>query len=258
MRPILLLILIVLVNTIAAQESDYRWHRKIVSDTLYLRWEPTSYTAFRRAVDGELGLEVANVTGPIGRKVTSVLGRYTPEPLPYETWRNNLNYTSWDSLTLAAIHLEQLDEGFREESFFARAYGDTPGEEREARWRVANEAMKYEWAAIERSGMGLAVPLSEGGGILAIKLFPNAVAGDTLYLEVDRDAYRPPQIPSLTGSWKNRLVELNWRTFEYKPDFFGWMLEKSVNGRPFTTIFDQALVNEMDTLATVDDLLKQI
>ncbi|MEM9928341.1 MAG: fibronectin type III domain-containing protein, partial [Bacteroidota bacterium] len=72
------------------------------------------------------------------------------------------------------------------------------------------------------------------------------------------DSYTPPNLPELTADWKDRQVELKWQTLEFRDNFFGWMVEKTVNGGTPTELFELPIINDYDTIQRESDALKYI
>ncbi|MEM9929184.1 MAG: hypothetical protein AAF840_05160, partial [Bacteroidota bacterium] len=157
-------------STCLAQE--YKTYQKLSNNTLYFRWEPQSWEAFDQVVSGEMALEVFAVTGPAVRPELRMLEQKLIEPLPLADWLANLPQTNWDSSALTAVYVNDLTKNFRDETFLAAAYGDTPAEEKENRWQISNYVLNYSWPAIQNSGMGFALPLEQGVNNYAAKLYP--------------------------------------------------------------------------------------
>lgn len=224
---------------------------------MQFRWVPQSWAAFDQVLGGEMALEVFSITGPALRPDLRIIEQKLIEPKAMDSWLSSLEATNWDSSALAAVHVATLSKAFRDETFLAKAYGDSPTEEKENRWQISNYVLNYSWSAIVNSGMGFEIPVQKGIDQYAAKLYPTP-SGDTVYFAFNLKDYTPPQLPDFEADWKDRQVELSWRTLEFREDFYGWMVEKSVNEGPFTALFELPLINDLDTLERESDALKSI
>lgn len=246
-----------LLTIVPLSGQEYKTYQKKEGETLHFRWEPQSWDAFNQVLSGEMALEVFAVTGPSVRPELRVIEQKLVEPLGMDAWLADLKKTTWDSFALAAVHKPTLPKVYLDETFLAEEYGDTPAEELENRWEVSNYLLNYSWSAIVNSGMGFELPIEPGVDQYAAKLYPTP-AGDTVYFTFNLKDYTPPQLPEFEAKWKDRQVELTWRTLEFRDEFFGWMVEKSINGGPFEELFELPLINDLDTLERESDALKYI
>lgn len=245
-------------GALAAQAADYRVHHRVdETGRLYLRWEPRSWAAFARAVDAGVTLELLGVGGGPGRPRLTPLERTTLRPLTVDEWLPRLG-GEWDSIAIAAVHAYALPEALQEETFLTEAREAGPDSTNDFRWQVSNYALGYDWEATVRSGMGWAGPREQKFSRLALKLYSPA-GGDTTYAQFDLADYREPEIPPLEANFRDRNVELKWRTADHRAAYFAWHLEKSVDGGPFTDLFgDLPLTNDYDEDPRADEELKYL
>ena len=202
-------------------------------------------------------LEAYGVSGTDTRPELALLERQPMAPLAYESWRASLTSSPWDTTALASVHLEQVDTKLLEETFLSPEYEDTPEQERESRWRISEYALGYDWTAIERSGLGWALPRDAKTVKYLFKVFPTP-RGDTLYYSFSLQDLEAPAVPELQAKFRDRRAELEWRTIDAKPTFFAWRLERSDAGGAFRDVFDLPLINDYDTTALVPEPLKKL
>ncbi len=243
--------------TLAAQDGEYKTFQKASADSLFVRWAPQSWATFEHAIDGNMTLEAFSVSGTDTRPELTLLESRNMKPLAYATWRASLTRSPWDTIALASVHIEQMDASLLEETFLSPEYEDTTEEEFEARWRVSEYALGYDWTAIERSGMGWARPRDAKTVKYLVKVFPTP-QGDTLYYSFSLEDFEEPAVPTLNAKFRDRRAELEWRTIDAKPIFFAWHLERSDAGGPFRDVFELPLINDYDTTATVAEPLKKL
>ncbi|MEL6668179.1 MAG: hypothetical protein AAFP08_04375 [Bacteroidota bacterium] len=239
-----------------AQNEPYTIFSKIDADQLYVRWMPNSEQDFRHVLGGSMVLEVYQVSGSDLRPQLQLLDTKSLRPMPYEEWRRRLAPVAWDTLGITATYGLEMEADLLALSFLAPEYEDTEESAWRNRYLFSNYGLSYYWPAIERSAMGYTRTVDPNVDLYALKIYPTN-SGDTLWIDVDVANYEPPGIPELEGVFKDRRVELKWRTLEYRPDFFGWELERSFNdGDDWESVFELPLINDNDTITGVGDALK--
>ncbi len=232
----------------AAEAAPYTFYYKIADNQLWVRWAPGDVEHFRHAIAGKLTAALYGMAGDWAAPDFRLLWQQQMQPLGYTEWRAALSAGAWDSIALAAVHAESLDAALLNESFLAPEYGDTEAEAWHHRAGVSNYALNYSWAAIARSGMGFSRPLDPDVKRYALRLFPGPM-GDTLFFDIDAEAYQPPATPELEARYKGSYAELKWRTDGFEADFFGWGLDRSADGgREWTPVFALPLVSQTDSL----------
>ena len=253
---LLLLLTIFLFGTLEAQTEEYRVFRKIADGQLYLRWMPMPLEAFQHAIDGNMQLEVYAVEGSDIRPTLTLLDQQPMQPLTYSGWRNQLLPSTWDTLAITSVYGRDMDADFLEETFLAPVYEDTEESAWLHRHQFSNYGLGYYWPAIERSGLGYTRALDADVELYAFKLFPTPT-GDTIWIDFDVKNWQNPQVPELDATFKDRRVELKWRTLEYRTDFFGWDLQRSFDeGQNWEQIFELPLMNDNDTITGAGEALK--
>ena len=257
-RLMLLGLLLSLTQGLLAQQDDFSIYRKLADGELYLRWMPESETAFRHVIAGEMWLEVYAVEGNDLDPQLRQLDRLNLLPLPYQEWRRRLSTVNWDTLGITSVHGYDLEPDLLELSFLASEYEDTEESAWFHRYAFSNYGLGYYWPAIQRSAMGYTRSLDPGVDLYAFKLFPTP-AGDTLWIDFDVANYEDPAVPELSAKFKDRRVELEWRTLEYRSDFFGWELERSYDeGRNWESVFELPLINDNDTITGIHEEAKYL
>lgn len=237
---------------------DYLLYYKMENQQLYVRWEPQNLRAFQHAIQGKLRAELQVVEGPIVKPSYRSLEARPMAPLDKTIWRKSLSPSSYDTLALVSVYAEELDKTLLNQSFLASDYDDGVDDEWTTRFNFNVFFTRFDWQAIERSGMGFRRPLEPNVALYAFKLFPTP-SGDTLYLDINAAAYQPADLPPLTGVYKGKVVEMQWRTLEYREDYFAWLLERSRDGgTSWEVIYDPPILNINDTLAAEGDALKYI
>jgi len=253
---LLLIILLVYFIPLGAQNEEFSVYRKIADDQLYLRWLPRTLADFQHVLAGNMRLEVYRVGGSTTEPELTLLEEQAARPLAYAAWREQLTTSTWDTLALTSMYGPVLDAAFLDRTFLAPVYKDTGESAWLHRYEFSNYGLGYFWPAIERSGFGYTRPLDDGVGLYAFKLYPTA-RGDTLWIDFDVRSYTVPAVPELVARFKDLRVELQWRTLEYRRDFFGWQLERSLDGgQQWEPLFDLPLINDNDTLAGAGEALK--
>ncbi|MEL6659148.1 MAG: hypothetical protein AAFP77_14025 [Bacteroidota bacterium] len=253
----LLFLLIVLgLGALEAQEEEYRIFRKIANGQLYVRWMPLPLEAFQHAIDGNMQLEVYAVEGSDIRPTLTLLDQQPLQPLTYTGWRNQLLPSTWDTLAITSVYGREMDADFLLETFLAPEYEDTEESAWLHRHQFSNYGLGYLWPAIERSGLGYTRPLDPEVELYALKVFPTP-SGDTIWIDFDINNWQDPKVPELDATFKDRRVELQWRTLEYRNDFFGWELERSFDeGQTWEQTFELPIINDNDTIAGAGEALK--
>ena len=245
-------------HSLFGQQNEYDFYYKIDDNQLYVRWMPKSIPDFQHAIEGKMTLELYSVEGTLTKPHFSLIDKQKMQPMPYEEWRKLLRKTPWDTLALTTVYGDRLDTEFRNQTFLSDEYGDTEEEAWFYRHGFSNYGLSYEWSAIGQSGLGYSRQLDEGVNMYTVKLFPTP-SGDTLLLDINVATYAPPKVPELTAVFKNKVVELKWRTLEYRNDFFGWNLERSLDsGNHWTDIFEVPMMNDNDTIQGAGEALKYL
>ena len=240
------------------QKADYQIHYKIANNQVWVRWEPKSLPAFQHAVNGNMTLEVYQVSGTITDPQFRQITQQPAQPLDINEWKNNLTASTWDTIAVTCVYGDQLDKAFLNETFLADEYGDSKEEAWNNRFQAYNFFIRNDWSAIQRSGMGHSWNIDNGAGTYVVKLFPTP-SGDTLALDINVPEYAAPAIPELKAVYKDRWIELEWRTLEYRADFFAWTLERSNDaGQSWQQMFDPYIMNIHDTLERESDALKSL
>ncbi len=244
-------------SPVSLSAQEYIVHRSKEGDKLRFRWEPQSWEAFDQILSAEMALDIYAVSGPATRPELRLIDQKLVAPTALNEWMTGLETTNWDSSALAAVYVDELPPAFREKTFLAKEYEDSPAEELENRWQVSNYVLNYSWPAIKNSGMGHELTIDPGVSTYAAKLYPTP-SGDTIYFDFNLKEYTVPILPEFYADWQDLRVELSWRTLEYRDVYFGWMVQKSVNDGDFTDLFELPLINDQDTMDLESDALKSI
>ncbi len=239
----------------AAQSAAFNFYYKLEQAQLYVRWLPQDVAHFERVLGGNMQMELYRVDGAATHPEFTLLETKVVQPLAYSAWRPDVLPNEWDSLAITSVYVDELDAAFLQNGFFSPEY-EEEGDPLLLRKEINNYALGYSWPSIERSGMGFKRPLDKGASLYALRLFPTA-AGDTLLLDINVAAWEAPAVPELEAKFKNKQVELKWRTLEFRNHFFGWHLDRSLdNGQSWEPVFGLPLINDNDTIAGVGDALK--
>ncbi len=254
-----LMMIIFLLLSFTGASQDYRIHRKITDDQLFIRWEPTNIDAFLQVIQGEMMLEFYEISGNVIRPELQLIERKQLAPLSFSEWSNNLDQgTNWDSIAITTIYPKKVTPYFLEQTFGDEEIWSDDKTLNDYSYQLSNYALHYSWSAIFDSGFGFTAPVTEKAKLYALKLYPTA-SGDTLWIDLDVANYQPPQVPELEAVFKNRRVELKWRTLEFRDDFFAWYLDRSFDeGKTWEMIYDLPLINPYDTLIRDGDALKYL
>lgn len=253
-----LIVVIFFITSMKAQNNDFIFHYKIENNNLYVRWIPQTIASFKYATQKNMTLGIYSIKGAFSSPEFQLVEQEKLQPLDLSTWKEELNNTIWDTVAITSIYGEELGTQFLNKTFLAKEYEDNEQEAWLFRHGFNNMALSYEWSAIERSGLGFTRPLDEGVSMYALKLYPTA-AGDTLFFDINIDTYQVPEVPELQAVFKDKNVELKWRTLEYRNDFFAWYLDRSLdNGKTWEAVFDIPLMNNYDTITGADESLKSL
>lgn len=243
----------------AAWAQDYRIHRKITDDQLFIRWEPTNIDAFLQVIEGEMMLDFYEVSGNVTRPDLKLIERKQLAPLSFVEWSNILDQgRNWDSIAITTIYPKKVSLYLLEQTFGDEEIWSDDKTLNDYSYQLSNYALHYSWSAIINSGFGFTAPVTEDAKLYALKLYPTP-SGDTLWIDLDVTNYQAPQVPELEAVFKNRRVELKWRTLEFRDDFFAWYLDRSFDqGKTWEMIYDLPLINPYDTLTRDGDALKYL
>jgi hypothetical protein len=239
--------------------QDYQIHRKVIDNQVFVRWIPTHADAFLSVVEGKMVLEFYAVTGPVIKPHLQLIERKALAPLPLEDWiKHFMGNTEWDSMAVTTVYPKTIDPYYLKNTFDEENILEDEQELNRYRYLTSNYALNFSWSAIENSGFGFTAPLTEEAKLYALKLYPTP-SGDTLWIDLDVANYQAPQVPELEAVFKNRRVELKWRTLEFRDDFFAWYLDRSFDeGKTWEMIYDLPLINPYDTLTRDSDALKYL
>jgi hypothetical protein len=241
------------------EAQEYQIHRKIIDNQLFVRWVPTNVDAFLRVVEGDMVLEFYAVGGSVIDPTLQLIERKPLAPLPLADWlADRMGKTEWDSMAVTTVYPRTIDPYYLNNTFDEENILADEQKLNLYRYETSNYVLNYSWSAIENSGFGFTAPLTESADLYALKLYPTA-NGDTLWIDIDLANYETPQIPELEAIFKNRRVNLKWRTLEFRDDFFAWYLDRSIDGgETWEMIYDLPLINLYDTLTRDSDALKYL
>lgn len=256
-----LLVIILLICTVGFAQKlpqDFTVHHKVEDSRLYLRIQPNTMEAFKYLLANDIQVELYQVDGDLPSIELEEIDRRSLRSLSLVEWQENLSAISWDSIALTACFGPQLNSAFLQETFLSAEYEDTEASAWQHRWLFSNYALNFSWQAIERSGFGYQFRLPQNSNRIATKLSP-LLFGDSLWIDIDQNSYQAPRVPELKAVFKDRRVELEWRTLEYRPYFFGWYLDRSLDGgKSWEPIFDLPLMNPHDTITAAAEALKSL
>ncbi|NJC27696.1 fibronectin type III domain-containing protein [Neolewinella antarctica] len=219
---------------------------------IYVRWAPQNGPAFRQLLDGGLTVEIYTITnGGLGLVET-----LQPRALSLSDYLATA-INNYDSVAIAHLYYFDL-AGEDWEDMKDEEIPDIPLAERDNELLLNhNYSTVHDWRTSVKSGQGRALARDAVGEGIAVKIYPTP-SGDTLYYQRNLIDYEPPSVPELKGQFNNQRVKLQWRHYDMKEAYWGWFVEKSVNGGAFVDITSGPYMYATDITEETPEALKSL
>ncbi|MFT6129286.1 MAG: hypothetical protein ACJATN_001008 [Neolewinella sp.] len=241
-----------LVSGALSAQNDYRVHYRIDDGKLLLRLAPKNIPTFLGAAAGAKYVDLYAVNPAIrSGEGPRLINQDELKPLVYEDWMN-LKHSLYDTVGIMSVHFDRMNAEFKD--IFEDTFDDQlrPEQYDTARINLLEYGNRNDFRAAERGGFALTFPIPPNVPVIAGKVYSPG-SQDTFYFDVPIADYQPPALPELRVVWKSRNASLSWRTTEYREDYWGWKVEKSVEGGPFVPQFELPLENSFDTIVGAPD-----
>lgn len=233
-------------------QNEYRVHYRIDDGKLSLRLAPENFPTFLGAAAGAKYVDLyainpANRSGEGPR----LINQDELKPLAYEDWMK-LEHSLYDTVGIMSVYFNRMNAEFKD--LFADTFDGQlrPEQYDTARINLLEYGNRNDFRAAERSGFALTFSIPPNVPVIAGKVYGPG-SQDTFYFDLPIASYKPPALPELRVIWKSRNASLSWRTTEYREDYWGWQVDKSVDGGPFVPQFELPLENSFDTIVGAPD-----
>jgi len=241
--------LILLTSHVQFAQNDLLVHHRLENGVLKIRLAPGSTREFPRPADRSYYVDLYAIDN---EAPPTLIYQDELKPLAYDDWMRSAEVLS-DSGGIAAIHFEAPEAAelrqILEEDLEGRL---TPDLYDMVRFNLLEESNRNSFPAAQRSGYAFSFNVPPNTSVIGGKVHTPGLS-DTFYFDLPIANYQPVAVPELRVIWKSRNAYLSWRTTEYREDYWGWVIEKSVNGGPFVPQYDVPLENTFDTIVGAPD-----
>lgn len=241
--------LILFTSHVQFAQNDLLVHHRLENGVLKIRLAPGSTREFPRPADRSYYVDLYAIDD---EAPPTLIYQDELKPLSYDDWTRSAEVLS-DSGGIAAIYFESPKAAelrqILEEDLEGRL---TPDLFDMVRFNLLEESNRNSFPAAQRSGYAFSFNVPPNTSVIGGKVHTPGLS-DTFYFDLPIANYQPVAIPELRVIWKSRNAYLSWRTTEYREAYWGWVIEKSVNGGPFVPQYDVPLENNFDTIVGAPD-----
>ncbi len=222
---------------------------KIEEDQIMIRWEPKSLDDWNSSQS-----EGYIVEKYLHSDIPTLIETSKVYPEPEKSWQNKMvKDTLLQKFYDGAQQLLFADYSDVETMPFLELMEDGTNKESVDSFRLGLLAYvsTYDFDIAKMSGLGYQTTFKKGE-TYSFKIYTFSNKTEALEFKISTKDFKLPDVPKLEAKFGDKRVELKWRTKEYRKDYFGYYLERSVEDGNYQLLEDLPFVNLLDTLGAYE------